>query len=265
MRLCSIASGSSGNCIYVGNDNAHFIVDCGISGKKIEEGLNLLDLTLSDLDGIFVTHEHEDHIHSLGVLHRKYPVPIYATKGTMDYIKGKKGMNNIPDEMFRVVKADESLNVSGIKVLPVKISHDAAEPVAYRFDDGKKSAAVLTDLGKYDDYIINSMKGVNSIVLEANHDIHMLEVGPYRYPLKMRILSDKGHLSNDSAGQLLTCLLHDNINHILLGHLSKENNMAELAYETVRMEVNLSDNSFNCSDFDLTVAFRDEPTRCFDV
>lgn len=265
MRVCPIASGSSGNCTYIGNDNSHFIVDCGISGKRIEQGLNELGIKYEELDGIFITHEHRDHIHALGILYRKSPVPIYATKGTINIIKRTDTMTDIPDGMFHAIDADETYRVGNMDVKPVRVSHDAAEPVAFRFEDGERSAAVLTDLGVYDEYIVNSMQGLNAIVLEANHDVRMLETGPYSYNLKQRILSEKGHLSNDSAGALLVQLLHSKMGAIFLGHLSKENNMAELAYETVRIEVDMSDTEFRSRDFELMIARRDVRSKCIEL
>ena len=265
MRICPIASGSSGNCTYIGNDNAHFIVDCGISGKRIEQGLNELGIKYPELDGIFITHEHRDHIHALGILYRKSPVPIYATAGTINIIRRTDTMMDIPEEMFNVISADEVYDIGGIGVRPVSISHDAAEPVAYRFEDGNKSAAVLTDLGKFDDYIVSSMQNLNAIILESNHDVRMLETGPYAYSLKQRILSDRGHLSNDSAGALLVRLLHSDMSAIFLGHLSKENNMAELAYETVRIEVDMSDTEYRAKDFELMIARRDVRSKCVEI
>ena len=122
--------------------------------------------------------------------------------------------------------------------------------------DGK-SVAVATDLGIYDDYIIEHLKDVNAILLEANHDIHMLEVGPYPYPLKQRVMGNKGHLSNELSGRLLCDILHDNLKSVMLGHLSKENNYAELAYETVKLEVTLGDNPYKGDEIPLAVANRD--------
>ena len=141
---------------------------------------------------------------------------------------------------------------------PFAISHDAAEPVAYRFECGEKSTAVATDMGVYNDYIVEHLKGLDTVLLEANHDIQMLQVGPYPYPLKQRILGERGHLSNESAGQLLCRILHDNIKKIYLGHLSKENNYAELAYETVRLEIELDPVDYKSGDFDIQVADREQ-------
>ena len=257
MRLCSIASGSSGNCIYAGTDNTHVMFDAGISGKRIEQGLNTLGLKTSELQGVLVTHEHMDHISGLGVVARKCGLPIYATEGTIEAIKMNSSVGVIDPALFRVIRADETFAIGDMEITPISTSHDAAEPVAYTFRQGKKRGAVVTDLGKYDEYIIDRITGLDVLFLESNHDVRMLQVGSYPYYLKQRILGDKGHLSNENSGRLLASVLHDNFKMVMLGHLSKENNYAELAYETVRLEVNLGDNPYNSSDFPIKVAKRD--------
>ncbi len=256
MELCSITSGSSGNCIYVGSDHTHIIVDAGISGKKIEEGLNTIGLKTADLSGILITHEHSDHIAALGILARRYGIPMYATRGTIAGIKGVKNLGEIPEELFCVIEADRPFQIQDLEVKPVRVSHDAMEPVAYRIGQGSRTVGVVTDLGKYDDYIVDSFRDVEVLLLEANHDVNMLQVGRYPYNLKRRILGDKGHLSNELSGQLLCRLLHDRLKMVLLGHLSEENNLAELAYETVRLEILMSDCAYKPEDFKICVAGR---------
>lgn len=258
MRLCSIASGSSGNCIYAGSDSTHLLIDVGISGKRTEQGLNELDLSMKDIDGIFITHEHTDHIAGLGVLARKYEVPVYATKGTIEAIKNTPSVGEIPEDLFQIVAPDEKIIVKDLVCNPMRISHDAADPVAYRISHGKKRVAIVTDLGNYNDYTVESLKGMDALLLEANHDVNMLQVGPYPYYLKQRILGDRGHLSNERAGQLLCRLLHDKLQAVVLGHLSKENNMPELAYEAVRVEVTMADTDIKISDVPMQVAKRSE-------
>ena len=221
MRMCSIASGSSGNCIYIGSDNTHLLVDTGISKKRIEAGLTHLDITGDDLDGILITHEHIDHIQGLGVFSRKYEVPVYATSGTIQGIKCAKSLGKLPEGLLHEVKADETFR-----------------------------------LGDLD--IVENLKNLNGIVLEANHDIHMLEVGPYPYPLKRRVMGDRGHLSNELSGRLLCDILHDDLGCVMLGHLSKENNYARLAYETVKLEVTMGDNPYYGEDLKMMVAERDQ-------
>lgn len=263
MRLCSIASGSSGNCIYVGSDTTHLLVDVGISGKRTEAGLKELGLKMQDIDGIFITHEHSDHIAGLGVLARKYGTPLYATNGTIQAIMKSQTVGNIPEELFHPVVADEKIVIKDVSCNPMRISHDAAEPVAYRFQHGKKRVGIVTDLGTYNDYTVESLKGMDALLLEANHDINMLQVGPYPYYLKQRILGDRGHLSNERAGQLLCSLIHDNLQAVMLGHLSKENNLPELAYEAVRVEVTMEQGKN--LEFPMYVASRSEVSRTINI
>ena len=265
MRLCSIASGSSGNCIYVGSQQAHVLVDVGISKKKIEAGLNSVDLTGGDIDGILITHEHSDHMKGLGVFLRKYAIPVYGTAGTLDAISRMSTLGRIPEGLFREIQEDEPFYIKDLQVNPFTIPHDAAQPVGYRFACGGKSVGIATDLGRYNEYIIENLQNLDALLLEANHDIRMLQVGSYPYYLKQRILGDRGHLSNENAGRLLCRLLHDHMQAIFLGHLSKENNYEQLAFETVCSEVTLGDNPYKSSDFKIQVAHRDCPSELITV
>lgn len=257
MRLCSIASGSSGNCIYVGSESTHLLVDTGISKKRIEEGLRSLEIKGEELNGILVTHEHADHIQGLGVFSRKYEIPIFATPGTIRGIRDYKSLGKMPEGLYREVHADSEFMIGDIAVHPFAISHDANEPSGYRFEQGEKRVAVATDLGKYDAYTVENLKNLNAVLLESNHDLHMLEVGPYPYYLKQRVMGERGHLSNELSGRLLCDILHGDLQNVMLGHLSKENNYAELAYETVKLEVTLGDNPYRGDEIPISVAKRD--------
>lgn len=261
MRFAPIASGSSGNCIYVGSNNTHLLVDVGISGKRVDEGLRNLDLCGQDLDGIVITHEHVDHIGGLGVLCRKYSIPVYATGETIDAIKSYNYLGKVEDDIFHPIAPDVDWKIKDITVKAFRTSHDAVDPVAYTFSCDGKKIAVATDMGCYSDYTVDNLKGLDSILIEANHDVRMLQVGPYPYPLKQRILSDSGHLSNELSGRLISSILNDKIRNIYLGHLSKENNLPELAYETVRVEIDLADNAYKSNDFEIMVAKRDCMSR----
>lgn len=258
MELFSVASGSSGNCICIGDEECHIMIDAGISGKRIEAGMNEMDLTTGDMQGILITHEHSDHIGGLGVVARKYGIPIYATKGTIEAIQRTKSVGVIDQGLFHEIVPDEVFHIDGFAIKPIRVSHDAADPVAYVVSKNHKKIGVITDLGKYDDYIVSNMQELDALLLEANHDVNMLQVGSYPYPLKQRILGERGHLSNELSGQLLGEVLHDNMKHILLGHLSKENNYDRLAYETVRQEVELGGCPYHGNDFPITVARRDQ-------
>lgn len=265
MRLCSIASGSSGNCIYVGSEKTHLLVDTGISKKRIEEGLCELEVKGEEIDGIFITHEHIDHIQGLGVFCRKYEVPIYASRGTIAGISACKSIGKLPEGLLKEIDTDTPFTIGDLSVKPFSISHDANEPTGFRIEQGERAVAVATDLGTYDDYIVENLKGLNAVLLEANHDVHMVEVGPYPYPLKQRVLGERGHLSNELSGRLLCDILHDNLNCILLGHLSKENNYAELAYETVKLEVTLGNTPYKGDDLPIMVADRDKMSKIFQI
>lgn len=252
-------------CIYVGSYATLLVIDSGISGKRTEEGLKELGLSGRDLDGILITHEHSDHISGLKVLARKYEIPLYATRGTIDAISKMKNVGDIDPELWVEVREDQRFTLKDLTINPLRISHDAAQPVAYRISYGNRRVAVCTDLGEYNDYTVECLKGLDAILLEANHDVNMLQVGPYPYPLKQRILGKRGHLSNENSGRLLCRILHDGLKYISLGHLSQENNLPELAYEAVRMEITLGDNPYSAEDFQIQVARRSEISPVMEI
>ena len=255
MIFVSLASGSSGNCTFVASDTAKVLIDCGISAKKIDESLRALGFSAAELDGIFLTHEHTDHIKGLKRLMSAYGIPVYASAGTLAALSGA-----LRDEYFSFagkalmheLQADKAMRIRGMCITPFCISHDAAQPFAYPIDvkealslfeeaagDGCRSihAAVATDLGYFDDEIRDHLLGLDALLLEANHDRGMLANGPYPLRLKRRIMSREGHLSNTSCGQLLAEIMHPGLKCVLLGHLSKENNTPEVALSTVTGEL----------------------------
>ncbi|MDO5147158.1 MAG: MBL fold metallo-hydrolase [Eubacteriales bacterium] len=263
MKLASIASGSSGNCIYVGNESTHFLVDAGISKKRIVDGLSHMEIAPEKITGIFVTHEHMDHIGGLGVFLRKYPVPVYATAKTIDRILKTRSLGKIDASLFTSVAPDSPITVDGIRIEASGIYHDAADPVCYTFRDQSSKVGIATDFGTYDEYLVEKMQDCESLLVEANHDLNMLMVGPYPYPLKKRIMGNQGHLSNERAGQFLSKVIGKKCRHIFLGHLSKENNYGELAYETVKVELLAHNIDMEKEDFTLQVADRCAPTFSF--
>lgn len=265
MRFECIASGSSGNCVYVGSGNTHLLMDVGISRKRTVEALHTLDLDLSDIDGIFITHEHTDHIAGLPMIAKQSQMPIYATAGTIEAILQMPKFQNIDPARFVTVKADEILSVKDLEINPMHISHDAAEPVGYRIQCGGRKACICTDLGCYTDYTVNCLRDSDILLIEANHDVNMLQVGRYPYPLKQRILGTRGHLSNISSGQLLSQVLNDHMKAIYLGHLSKENNLPELAFETVRVELLSADTPYSPEDLPIRVADRKKPSAVLEI
>lgn len=258
LQICSIASGSSGNCIYIGTESTHMLIDVGISGKKAEEGLESLGLSFADLDGVLITHEHSDHIKGLGVLERKSPIPMYMTEGTKKQLQEMPQLGNIDWEACHLITAGKEFSIGEIKIMPILVSHDAAEPVACRIQSADKKLAVITDLGYYTPEIADKLKGLDLILLESNYDMGMLQAGRYPYPLKRRIAGEKGHLSNEEAGRLINDIWHPGLRYVILGHLSRENNFPQLAYETVRSEILLGDYPDGLSQLTIKVAKREE-------
>ena len=262
MRLETIASGSSGNCTYIGTEHTHMLIDAGVSMKRIAEGLHQLGLDFADLDAVFVTHEHTDHIQGIPMVEKHHGLPLYASAGTLGGIEKIMGSERFADLPVHSIRQGEETVVGDLVVRPFPIPHDAAEPFGFvvKTTGGEdvRKVAYATDLGHYDDGIVRELSGANALVLESNHDIRMLQAGPYPWHLKKRILGDCGHLSNDDAGRLLTDILHDHLTGILLAHLSEVNNLPELAYEAARVEIELSDTPYHGEDFRLQVAPRSE-------
>lgn len=257
MRMFSISSGSSGNCCYVASDKTHILVDVGITTKKIVEGLKFADIDIKDISGILITHEHIDHIKALGVLSRKYNIPIYTSKGTAVGIDECKSLGDFDKNLINTIEADKSFCIGDIEINPFNINHDARQTFAYRLESANKKLAIATDIGSYDDYTIKNLSNLDALLVETNHDIKMLEMGPYPYELKRRILGDYGHLSNENSAKLICSVLHDNLKKIYLGHLSSENNLADLALETVKCEIDMSKHKYKSNDFDIEVARKD--------
>lgn len=262
MRVCAIASGSSGNCVYVGHGGTHLLVDAGISGKRVEQALAGIEIAPERLRGILITHEHSDHIQGIGILARRYGIPLYGTAETLcGMLKGKTNIGRIPEELLHEVKPGEKLLFDGLVAEPHSVSHDAANPVCYTFEADGTKAALVTDLGTYDKRILDAVAEAEILYLESNHDVNMLLVGTYPYYLKQRILGERGHLSNDAAAKLICEMLHPGLRHVILAHLSKENNLPELAYETVRIELQAAAERKGLPMPDLFVAERDVPSK----
>lgn len=272
MRFTSIASGSSGNSTYIGTERTHILVDVGVTMKAVNSGLEALELNLKDINGIFLTHEHIDHIRAVGTISRKYNTPIYGTLGTLREVMLNKTLGEFPHENLFPILPDQKVKIGDLEVLPFSIYHDAADPVGYRIetessDSSAKTVkvAVATDMGHYDDYIASHLEDLDGMVIEANHDVAMLSSGPYPVSLKRRILSDHGHLSNANCGKLLDSVLSKHVKHVFLGHLSKENNLPDLALRTVRREIDNTDSDNHAGEIDITVAHRDRVSEIIDI
>ncbi len=265
MRLCSLYSGSSGNCIYVGSDKTHLLIDVGVSMKKVVAALQEIDVKPEELNGILITHEHSDHIAGLGVFLRKYGIPVYGTDKTLEAVSQYKNIGKIDMSLFHGFDPEQSFQLNDLWVKPISTWHDAVDSVCYTVSDDNKKISVATDLGDYDAHIVNALSGADAMLIEANHDVRMLEVGPYPYYLKQRILGKRGHLSNERGGQLIRELLNDHVKGIYLGHLSKENNYPELAFEAVKNELFGNPYSNDCRDFNLMVANRETCSQVIEI
>lgn len=231
MRFSILASGSTGNSLYIETDEHAFLVDAGMSGKKIEGLLGSINRSMKQIDGIFVTHEHSDHIKGIGVLARKYKTPIYANAKTWQAMDGLVG--EIPvDQRFHfdmeTVKTFGSLDIQSFAV-----SHDAADPMFYTFNEGDRKLAIITDTGYVSDRMKGHIQGADSFVFESNHDVSMLQMGRYPWSIKRRILSDVGHVSNEDAAVAMSEVVAQKEAHIYLAHLSIDNNMKDLARMSV--------------------------------
>lgn len=262
IRLCSLSSGSSGNCIFVGNDSSGLLVDCGVSGKEILCGLNNIGVCSSAIKAVVVTHEHTDHIKSVGIISRKLDIPIYANINTWNSMAELIG--KVKAENVRYFTVGEELEIGGLGVRSYSIPHDAADPVGYCFFEGNRKVSIATDLGYFSDTVRENISGSDMVLLESNHDIEMLKVGRYPYFLKRRILSEHGHLSNEAAGHAVYELLQTGVREVLLGHLSKENNFPELAYETVKGILEKEQVKVN-EDIRLELAPRSSVSRYYDI
>lgn len=233
ISFCSLASGSTGNAQYIGNKTTKILLDAGLSGKYIKAGLEGIGIDPTELDGIVITHEHSDHIKGVGVLMRRYDVPIYVTEGTWKGMSEKIG--KIDNEKVNIIKNDELFKIKDIEVKAYPVSHDANDPIGFTFQNGTGKIGVVTDLGCYTETILKEIRSCDLVMIEANHDEEMLQMGSYPYYLKRRILSEIGHISNEVSGEIACDIVKNGkTRNILLGHLSRENNFPDLAYETVK-------------------------------
>ncbi len=233
IRFQSIVSGSSGNCTLVCCNNTKILIDCGISGKKVAAYLNDMGINPAEINSIFVTHEHIDHTSGVGVMSRRFGIPVVASEGTWS------GMNigNISGENKNIFTKNVPMEIGDISITPFDIPHDAMQPTGYIIRADGKKLAVATDIGHITDIVTDSLKGCDAVILESNYDEHMLQTGTYPPNLKERILGEKGHLANKDAGELATYLVKNGTKRIMLGHLSNENNSPEAAFSEVAREL----------------------------
>ncbi|MBP3436100.1 MAG: MBL fold metallo-hydrolase [Clostridia bacterium] len=233
-RFCPLFSGSSGNCLYVGSATAGLLVDAGVSARRIERALWEREIDPGSIRAVLITHEHTDHIGGLRVFCKKFRIPVYATPGTCAALRDSNALE--PTTMCFPIT--DTMQIGEFTVTPFCTSHDCRESCGYRIvlpDD--RCVGVATDLGVMTQTVRDHLWGCDLIHIESNHDIRMLENGPYPYPLKRRILSAVGHLSNEACARELPALVRSGTTRIVLGHISRENNLPDLAYATARAEL----------------------------
>jgi len=230
MQTSALASGSSGNSFFIENNSSSFLIDAGISCKQIVQRIESLNKKPENLKGIFITHEHIDHIRGVDVLARNYSIPIFMTKKCYD------NCNQLCSDpsLIKFIEKDKIFDLNGTKILPFSKNHDANDPVSYSIVSKNKKISVMTDIGVPCNNVIEHIKDSNLIFLESNHDVEMLENGRYPIYLKRRISSDKGHLSNYTASLLILQHATSNLKHIILSHLSENNNTEEIALDTIK-------------------------------
>ncbi|KAB2330796.1 MBL fold metallo-hydrolase [Cytobacillus depressus] len=231
MQFSVLASGSTGNAIFVETEDHSFLVDAGLSGKQMEALFQKIDRDMGNLSGILVTHEHSDHIKGVGVLARKYKLPVYANEKTwsaMDSLIGQVPVEQKFTFSMETVKSFGSLEIESFGV-----SHDAADPMFYVFHQNEKKLVLITDTGYVSDRMKGLISNADAYVFESNHDVQMLRMGRYPWSIKRRILSDVGHVSNEDAAIAMSEVAGDRTKRIYLAHLSQDNNMKELARMSV--------------------------------
>jgi phosphoribosyl 1,2-cyclic phosphodiesterase len=261
LNFCSLYSGSSGNCLFVESQNTKILVDCGTSGKKVVDGLQSIDKNIEDIDAILVTHEHSDHIQSLGMISKKYNIPVYANFETWQAMREQADKINLENK--KIFENDNNFEIGNLLIHPFSTPHDAANPCGFNIFSGNKKISIATDLGHMEDTIFENLKGSSFVLLEANYDPEILKVSRYPFMLKQRISGPHGHLSNSTSGKTVAKLMNYDLKEVMLGHLSKENNFPELAYQTVAEEL-MSQNK-DMGTISLSVASRVNPSKIVNI
>lgn len=253
LNFCSLYSGSSGNSLFVETKNTKLLVDAGVSCKKIVTALNDIHVDPNSLDGILVTHEHTDHVQALGTLSKKFDLPVFVNQETLDAMP--KQRDKISDKNIKTFKISDKFEIGDLTIHPFSIPHDAANPCGFNLYKDDKKISIATDIGHMTNDILKNLEESLFIMLEANYDPEVLRCSSYPFSLKSRIAGPTGHLPNEMAGKTISHLLKSGLKNAMLGHLSKESNFPELAYQTVLDE--LIANSYDENSLSLSVASRD--------
>lgn len=256
LNFCSLYSGSTGNCLLVSSEDTNILIDAGVSQKKIIEGLESLNININSINAILVTHEHCDHIMSVGGLSKKYDIPVYSNIETFSAMKTQtEKISNINKKIFEI---GSEFKIGSLNIKSFSTPHDAINPCGFNITKDNKKISIATDIGHINNNLLNNLKNSCFIMLESNYDPEILKLCHYPYKLKKRISGLNGHLSNSCAGKAIASLIPTGLDKVMLGHLSKENNFPELAYSTVMEELNNS--GFSKKDIHIEVASRNNPT-----
>lgn len=261
-NFCSLYSGSTGNCLFVETKETKILIDAGVSQKKIETALASFNVSLDDIDAILVTHEHSDHVKNIGSISKKYNTPIYCNLETLNNMPSQK--EKIDEQNQNIFTINKKFKIKDLEITPFSIPHDAANPCGFNIFHDDKKISIATDIGHMDNTLISKLKDSSFILLEANYDPDILKYSRYPFPLKQRILSPIGHLSNESSGKTIAELASKyGLKNAMLGHLSKENNFPELALKTVTNE--LENNNITSKNISINVASRDFPSKLIKI
>lgn len=261
MKFCSLYSGSTGNSLFVQGKDTKILVDAGVSAKKIVEGLESIDIDIKEINGILVTHEHIDHIKSIGTLAKKYNIPIYANLGTWNGIQNEKSVIDIEEKNY--FKIGEKFEIGDLKINSFSTSHDAMDSCGFKIENEDKKICIATDLGEMTNEVISNLKTSNFVLLESNYEPEVLRYCSYPYNVKSRIAGKRGHLSNNEAGKTISELVENGLSKVMLGHLSKESNFPELAQKTVINE--MMQRGIKENEIDLNIASRTNPSKVINI
>lgn len=259
-KFCNLYSGSSGNCSFVGTDNINILIDCGESQKKILTALESIGTNINQINAIVVTHEHSDHVKTLGAISKKYNIPVYANEKTFNNMPEQTEL--IKEENRKIFNTNDHFEIGDLQIHPFHIPHDAAEPCGYNIYSENNKISIATDIGHMDNSILKKLEESKFLLLESNYEPEILKYAKYPYYLKRRISGPNGHLSNQEASDTIIKLLSTGVNNIMLGHLSKETNFPELAYKTVMDEI--INNKLN-NNLTLNVASRIKPSDIINI
>ena len=260
-NFCSLYSGSSGNSLFIETQNTKLLVDAGVSSRKIETALNDINVDPSTLDGILITHEHTDHVQGLGTLSKKFDLPVFVNQETLDAMP--KQRDKIADKNIKTFKVTDKFEIGDLKIKPFSIPHDAVNPCGFNIWKDNKKISIATDIGHMTNPILKNLEESLFIMLEANYDPEVLRCSSYPFTLKSRIAGPTGHLPNEMAGKTISHLLKSGLKNAMLGHLSKESNFPELAYQTVMDE--LISNNYKENSIQLSVASRDIHSKIINI